>query len=220
MEPSENKKQLDEILKRAEEREAKIRRRTILYTLIPVLVGLIFLAYSSYKIYTGTKEVERLDSLTTQYKSKLAQLIYVEKHHQQIVDSLKIVIDTLKINLDSAQKKLEASTDMGQYIHPVDMTDVKSVSSSYPEAGRILERILNLRNNGVTWKLGGTNPNTGFDSPSFAIYILKELNLIDDISRGNEKLVTASQRLMNRLTRTNNAEVGDLYFYPSGYVLF
>jgi hypothetical protein len=73
----------------------------------------------------------------------------------------------------------------------------------------------------VGWHLGGQSPEQGFDSPSFAAYVLRRLKpeALPELPATND-LVAASRAIISSLPSTNNPGIGDLNFYPSGYALF
>ena len=65
----------------------------------------------------------------------------------------------------------------------------------------------------VNWKLAGSSPTEGFDSPSFAAYLLQKHNLLS---------IPFSERynLRELIPETTNPVVGDLIFYETGYTMF
>ncbi|MBI3078710.1 MAG: C40 family peptidase [Deltaproteobacteria bacterium] len=133
---------------------------------------------------------------------------------------LEARIADLQGKLADAEARLKEATEFGRYIHPIDFVDVKMLFSRYPQEARVLERILNLRERGAKWRLGGQSPTEGFDSPSFAAFILRELNLPGGDVRPGVNLEATSRRLWERLPSAPQPRVGDLVFYPAGYALF
>lgn len=127
----------------------------------------------------------------------------------------------LESQVRTLEKLLLETTDLARFRHPVDLTDLKSIASQYPEPARALDLIFQLREHNVRWHLGGQSPEQGFDSPSFAAYIVSRLR--PDVLPGfsaTSDLVTASHTLKSSLPPTSHPGVGDLAFYPSGYALF
>lgn len=182
----------EKLLARIARREQTARRRAILYSFLPIAVAIIILGYTAYRIQSDTVEIRNLEG--------------------QIYD--------LQTKVQEAEARLGEATDLGRYIHPVDPVDAKMLASLHPREARVLQRILRLRQQGVKWRLGGQSPAEGFDSPSFATFILRELNLPGGDIRPGESLLTTSRRLRDRLPEVSKPEVGDLSFYPAGYVLF
>ena len=62
-------------------------------------------------------------------------------------------------------------------------------------------------------KLNGYSPEEGFDSPSFAAWLLNKMN-----SCGLNLLRGTGYRRCSR--KTDNPRIGDLVFYDSGYAMF
>ncbi len=97
----------------------------------------------------------------------------------------------------------------------MDWTNAKSLLSSVYSSRqeRLILDIIRMKMDGVGWKLNGYSPEVGFDSPSFAAYLLNKHNILT---------IDASQRyrLPELLPETDNPQSGDLIFYESGYVMF
>ena len=125
-----------------------------------------------------------------------------------------------KAELEDTRQHLREALDLARYTRPIDFVDLKVIYSRYPGPARALERILELREQGVGWHLGGQDPAVGFDSPTFAAYILRELGLPGAGAAPADSLPGTSRRLFETLPPTDRPEVGDLVFYPAGYVLF
>ena len=109
-----------------------------------------------------------------------------------------------RVELEATSKLLRETLELAPYTHPIDFVDIKVIYSLYPRQAELLELILNLRERGVGWRLHGTTPSEGFNSPTFAAYVLGQ-----QLSIGLGELVESS-----------SPEVGDLVVYPAGYHLF
>jgi hypothetical protein len=136
------------------------------------------------------------------------QLTQIEQEKQKVQNEL----DKINNGLRDASIQLGFSTDFLKYAAPVDwVLALKEIASYYPQQSKILVDIYYLRE--ARWKLGGFSPEEGFDSPSFAAYVLGKNNLIKD---------PASNRyqLQNVLPRRSQPQVGDVVFYQSGYTMF
>ncbi len=171
----------EDLLARIERREKTSRRRAVLYTLIPITMAIVLLAYTANRVQRATDQVLDLKIQASRYKEQTTQL------RNQITD--------LQTKLADAEKRVQEATEFGRYIHPIDLIDLKVIYSKYPREARILERILDLRQSGVKWRLGGQTPTEGFDSPSFAAFVLRQLNLPGGEVRPGESLVASSRRL-------------------------
>lgn len=225
---------LETILERTERRESQRRRRAILYTLIPIMMALILLVYSSTRIQKETNQVmalqreaaqyeqqiQGLKKIETKYKTRVDELSTLSAQHAAQAKELETRILFLKKELDLSEQRLKSAVKLSQYTHPIDFTDLKTIFSRYPRQSKALELILRLRQRNVGWHLGGQTPDIGFDSPSFAMYVLNKLELPIGRLRSGESILSASRQLFHRLQRVSSPNVGDLVFYPAGYVLF
>src|SRR5262249_47300093 len=84
----------------------------------------------------------------------------------------------------------------------------------------LLEVILQLRERKVRWRLGGASVEEGFDSPSFAAFILVEEKALAG-QPGDGDLLARSRQLAANLPKAEEPlRPGDLIFFPGGYALF
>jgi hypothetical protein len=127
---------------------------------------------------------------------------------------------SLREELQRTRELLERTLDMSRFAHPIDPVDVKMLASRHPEAARALRDILEMREKGVGWKLGGRSEDEGFDSPGFAAYVLKKMGVLDEGIAVSGDLIETSRRLFSALQPVDRPGIGDLAFYPSGYALF
>ena len=197
----------DQLLVRIEQREAAARRRTVLLSIVPIVIAAVVLG----GMMVG---VRRLAQQTDRLKTE------AEKFRLQAVEQRE-TISKLESQVSALERQLQQTTDLARFRHAIDLTDLKAIASQYPAPARALELILILRERNVRWRLGGRSPEEGFDSPSFAAYVLRQIKpgVIPGLAPTND-LVAASGTLMNSLPRVDKPAVGDLVFYPSGYVLF
>jgi hypothetical protein len=125
--------------------------------------------------------------------------------------SLQQQVDSLTDELRGARQQLQQSSDLIHFVHPIGMLTPKMIASRNPEVWPILGEILRLRELGVTWRLGGQSPDVGFDSPSFAAFVLRRAGALGADTSG---------QLRDRLERVTTPRAGDLAFYEAGYALF
>lgn len=178
----------------------------VLVQLVIAVIALGVMVYVGTKIGPLLQEKARLETAITGY--------------QKEVTTLQAELDSTRTALEETRQRLRETVDMARFQHPVDPVDLKVIFSRYPHQARALQLILQLKERGVGWHLGGQQPSVGFDSPSFAAYILKELHLPGgDVAPGDTLLAT-SRRLFQALPPIDKPKVGDLVFYPAGYVLF
>jgi hypothetical protein len=211
---------LEHILERVERRESQARRRALLYTLVPIVMASILLVYTSVRIHKETRHIQTLQQEKAQYSEQIDALKSQSAQYASEVKTLQERIDSLKKELEDSEARLKKAVELSQYTHAVDFVDLKSIFSRNPREARALELILSLRQRNVGWRLGGQTPAQGFDSPSFAMFILHELRLSTGLVQPGESLLEASRRLFERLKSIPEPGVGNLVFYPAGYVLF
>lgn len=197
---------LDQVLEDIERREQTARKRAIFFTIIPIVIAAILIWYTSNRINYYLDQTNKLKKTNQELAENLAR---TEKKLKEIA-----------LQLMGTEAILKDATDFQKFIHPIDFVDMKHISSRYPNQARALKLILDLRGQNVSWYLGGVSPNVGFDSPTFALYILSELNLPGRKITPGPSLLKTSRKLFEILPQASQPEVGDLTFYPSGYVMF
>ncbi|MDT3738837.1 MAG: hypothetical protein RO257_04975 [Candidatus Kapabacteria bacterium] len=165
-------------------KEKKARRRVIIYTIIPILIGFVWLLWTA-------REVGKLEKEAIELNVK-------------IIESQQRVLD-LETRLSEANKFV------GQSINLTFM-DIKLLYSQQPRVTAILSSIFELKERGVKFRLGGRDPNIGFDSPSMMNYVLYNNRYLSSNS-------LSKQELRNQLERTNVLKSGDIIFYKTGYVM-
>ncbi len=187
----ESEQELNAILARIERRERTARRQTLLYTLIPVVVAAIILVIIGYRINENRKELDKITSALSEKQKEL----------------------------DETKAQLSKATDFKSLAHPLTMREVKKIASRQYESrqGVVLGEIQSLQMMGVSWHLSGQSPTVGFDSPSFAAYVLEQQGIsVGELQSGTK----ISTQLRENLESVNEPAPGDLLFYPGGYVLF
>lgn len=205
----------EELLARIERREATSRRRTVLLSIIPVVIAAVVLGGMTLGVRTLSQRSEVLRVEADGYR-KAAGTAQQELARQQ--EEVK----KLQQRVDELEEQLRRTTDVARFRHDINFVDLKMIASRSPAAARALELILALRERRVGWRLGGRSPDEGFDSPSFAAYVLRQrlpASPAAPATTGTD-LIAASRALMQTLPRTDAPGVGDLVFYPAGYALF
>jgi hypothetical protein len=110
--------------------------------------------------------------------------------------------------------------NLSRAVRPIDYGNAKELASRFPGSESLLMDVLDLRQRRIKWKPGGQTPQEGFDSPSFAMYILKQKRASGIELRPGESLSEASHSLSEKLPPTTQPKTGDLVFYPAGYAMF
>ena len=229
----------DELINRLEAKERAGWRSSLLWTLVPALLAFAFLGYATLRLSEANREVAVLQAQVEERRAEVVSLRDEAADQRQRADQARTEaerqrteaerlqrqvaersarIETMEAEIGTLREKLQETLELSRFEHPVDMVDMKMFYSRYPKAARMLDRILDLRNAGVSWHLGGESPDKGFDSPGFAAYVLREFDLLP--IKPGESLLAASRQLANRLETTSQPEVGDISLYPAGYVLF
>ena len=176
------------LLELIEKKERKARFRTVIYSVIPIILALILIIFSGNKI----KELNNI---------KIERNNYLRE-----TDSLKQTIKKLQVKLDN-------STNFVSNLHQVDWATAKMLASKYSKQATLLETIMQMKRENIKWKIGSINPNSGFDSPSFATYIINHYSKtrIDESKR---------YELQKNTETINKPDIGDLIFYSQGYAMF
>lgn len=222
----------DELMGKLQARERAAWRSSLLWSVVPVLLALAFLGYATLHLAAANKEVsglqaqadtyrgevERLKGEAASMKLEVAQAREASQKLQLEVAQSTARIAAMQDEIATLRKQLQATLDLAKFEHSVDMVDLKMFFSRHPQAGQILDKILEMRRQGVGWHLRGQTPEQGFDSPGFAAYILQQSGLLP--REKGESLLAASRQLYNRLKPTNDPQVGDLVAYPAGFLMF
>jgi hypothetical protein len=195
----EREEELQSFMQEVEHRGRKARKKAAFYSLVPIVLAGLLLWFISYRIIRAQKE---LATVNQELKTARGE---VERYASE---SAK-----LRQNLEETEERLRQSTNFVRRVFQIDWTDAKVIGSRYPRQSELLFRILEMRDRGIRWKLGGTSPEEGFDSPGFAAFVLQQFHLLD---------IPFSERYRIRelMRSTSEPEVGDLIFYDTGYTMF
>jgi uncharacterized protein YoxC len=219
--------ELPVLLERIERREQSARRRTVLYSLLPVALTVVLLGYTASSVYTAKKQVSGLKNEATTFTTQIDTLkknAETSKAQGQSlqgdVENYKNQVNQLQTQLAETQKALSEAVNLSRAVRPIDYANAKELASRFPGSESLLLGILDLRQRRPKWKVGGQSLQEGFDSASFALYMLRQKRASGSDPRPGESLADASRDLYNRLPPTNQPRTGDLVFYPAGYAMF
>jgi hypothetical protein len=105
-------KELSALLSEARLRERAARKSAVVYTLVPVIIGVAFLAVSLLKVsrlqQTATNLKNQIESKTDELKRKKSDLDALEKKTKEVEDNLKVTtatLDDINKNPKNAQQK-------------------------------------------------------------------------------------------------------------------
>ena len=169
-----------------------VLRRDLLIALVPPLASAILLGYT----------------ITEVQRAKLQ------------VSTLETVIEQREYQLADAQDQLRKTMIQKRYIRDIGGRDVLALKKHSPREAELLSKILELRSGGVSWASQEANPELGFDSPSFVGHILREMNLTMGYLKLGDSPQSSSKILFENLRYVEKPKLGDLVFYPAGYVFF
>lgn len=187
----------DTILKKIEQEEKRRKRRMYWYSLIPIIITAILVAVSYAEVNFAQQKVEdaqmKVDTLETRVQT-LGEELKLKN------DSLKILEESYEFAVNYKDKRYEMS-----YVGD------KEMYSQYPRQTQMLTEVRHLIDDDVVkWKLGGSSLDEGFDSPSFATYLINRFS--------NTKIPKdKTYKLYDFLTKVEQPRVGDLVIYETGY---
>jgi len=219
--------ELPVLLERIERREQNARRRAVLYSLLPVALTVLLLGYTASSVQTAQKQVDALKAEASTYTTQIDTLKKDTETYkvqaqtaQTDAENYKSQVTELQAQLAETQKTLSEAVNLSRAVRTIDYVNAKELASRFPGSETLLLDILELRQRRIKWKLGGQTPQEGFDSPSFATFILKQKRASGLELKSGESVSDASRELYNRLPATTQPKTGDLAFYPAGYAMF
>src|SRR5215471_16530262 len=218
--------QLPVLLERIERREKSTRSRAVFYSLLPVVVTIVLLGYTASSVRNAQKQVDALKTEAATYTTQIDTLKKNAETYKTQSQSLqgdsenyKGQVTELQAQLAEAQKALSEAVNLSRAVRGIDYANAKELASRFPGSESLLLDILDLRQRRFKWKPGGQSPQEGFDSPSFAMYILRQKRA-SGIELRPESLSEASRSLYDKLPPTTQPRNGDLVFYSAGYAMF
>ena len=219
--------QLPILLERIERREKSARSRGVLYSLLPVALTVVLLGYTASSVRNAQKQVDALKTAATTYTTQIDTLkkdAETYKTQSQSVQgdaqNYKNQVTELQAQLAEAQKTLSEAVNLSRALRAIDYVNAKELASRFPGSESLLLDLLDLRQRRIKWKLDGQSPQEGFNSPTFAMYILRQKRASGIELRPGESLSEASRSLYDKLPPTTQPRTGDLVFYPAGYAMF
>jgi cell wall-associated NlpC family hydrolase len=199
----------------------------VLFSLLPVALAVVLLGYAASSVRSAQKEIDALKTEATTYTTQIDTLKKNAETYKTQSQSLQgnaenyqNQVTELQAQLAETQKTLSEAVNLSRALRPIDSANAKELASRFPGSESVLLDILDLRQRRFKWKLGGQSPQEGFDSPSFAMYMLRQKRAAGSEPRPGESVADASRELYSRLPSTNQPRTGDLVFYPAGYAMF
>jgi cell wall-associated NlpC family hydrolase len=159
-----------------------------------------------------TTQIDALKKNADNYQSQSHSL-------QGDAENYKGQVTELQAQLADTQKTLSETVNLGRAMRPIDFANAKEFASRFPGSESLLLEMLDLRQRRIKWKTGGQSMQEGFDSSSFAMYMLRQKRVAGIELRPGESLSDAGRSLYDKLPPTTQPRTGDLVFYP-GYMMF
>jgi uncharacterized protein YoxC len=219
--------QLPVLLERIERREKSARSRAVLYSLVPVALTVVLLGYTASSVRNAQQQVDALKAEASTYTTQIDTLkknteTYKDKAQSQQGDAEKYKnqVTDLQAQLAEVQKSLSEAVNLSRSVRPLDYANAKELASRFPGSESLLLDILELRQRRMKWKPGGQSAQEGFDSPTFAMYVLRQKHAPGIEPKPGESLSDASHSMYEKLPPSSQPKTGDLVFYPAGYAMF
>lgn len=192
----------DELLNKIKQSEKKSIANIIKYSVFSILGALLLISFSIYQYI--------------EIRSKLAKA-------KGDLKEVNLKLINIQKDLEKEKRKLKKTLDLSKFAYNLQPVDEKRIYSHIydeysEEASRIFGMIIELRHSNVRWQLGGTSISAGFDSPNFAVFVLKELRI--HIGALNEIDNVTSRKVLDNLKPIDRPSVGDLVIYEGGFVMF
>lgn len=239
--PESNQPDLDQLLTDVDHRERRSRRFAAIYSLVPVVLAVAFLWYTSQRVFrlndemviletqkTSLKldmtvfedEIARLDQLATDLSGRNDAMVLAldesmrelevakssAEEFRSLASQRKEELGQLQQTVKELQFQIHEAASLSKFIHRIDFTDLKGMQfRGSPWAGDIFLRIQEMDQRGIGWSSRQQSPETGFNSPRFANFVLQDLGV--DVDFGG-------------MEEVNDPQQGDILIYPSGYYMF
>ena len=191
----------EQILSKFQNEEKRSRKRMFLYTSIPLIITVVLIVISYLSV----------DNANTQVKVLEIQKQDLEVTIGELNNSVILKTDSLA----EMRKVMELAINYKDKRHSFNFSIDKELFSVYPKQTRLLSEMRELIDDEkVKWHLGGNSLEKGFDSPSFATYMINKFAKTNIENNERYKLKEVLPNL------NSSPEVGDLVFYEHGYAMF
>ena len=190
----------ENIIEKFQQEERRSKKRMLIYTSVPLILTFILILVSYFTVNNANKQVKEL-----------------EKQKQSLeltIDGLNNEMSLKNDSLTEMKKVMELAITYKDKRFEFDFSRDKELFSRYPEQTRLISEMRRMIDaNEIKWHLGGNSPEVGFDSPSFATYMINKFSKTEIPSSDRYKL-------REILPSTSQPEVGDIVFYQNGYAMF
>jgi FtsZ-binding cell division protein ZapB len=190
------------------------------HSFIRTLTGFVFVcAIAGVIVFLSYKAVSRNLREVQMLKKEYSNIQEKAKTLQNEVDRANKEKESLQAEVEYLGNQLSMATQFAKYEFEGDLAmALKRLASTYQYQRQFLflHDILEMQKMNIGWKLDGRSPQEGFDSPSFAAFMLEKHGLLDRPAFE----VSSSSRLREIIPPTASPEVGDIVFYSLGYTMF
>jgi len=220
------------LLEQVQARERKARQTAFLLTMIPVIVAVLLIWYTTSQIKQMNDQVQASKDDLTDANTQLTNAKVQIKVYQDQLGQAQNSLGTLKSQQAGTSKRLSDLQNQydglrQQYDNLINsMRNIRSFSyqrdpllalkvigSQHPSQGEVLtDMVVDLKN--APWKLGGISPQEGFDSAGMAAFVLQKYKLI------SQPASAARNTLPQLLKQESQPKAGDVVFYELGYTMF
>ena len=160
------------------------------------------------------KELEQASTSLKEANAALKEAETGLKEAQLRIDELQKRVDSLTKELQDLSEQFAQANAFKRYAIEITPEQTKDLAGTLPEAqSSLVFDLLNLRFQGIRFNPTGSTQDTGFNSPNFAVYMLRQHKLLPE---GYD----LDKKPWEQLPTTERPENGDLVYYRSGYVLF
>ena len=219
--------QLPVLLERIARREKSDLNRGLLYSVPTVALTVVLIVYTASSVRNAHRQVEALKAEASTYTTQIDSLKKNTESYktqsqslQGDAESYKGQVTELQAQLAETQKALSEAVNLSRSVRIIDSANAKEFASRFPGSESLLTDLLNLRQRRIKWNPGGQSLQEGLDSPSFAMYILRQKRVSGIQLQPGETLSEGSRGLISKLPTTTQPKTGDLVFYPAGYAMF
>jgi hypothetical protein len=186
------KNQKEEIFSKFQKEEKRSRNRMFIYSSIPLIITIILMLGSYLTVDNAQKQVTNLTE----------DIVELNREITVKTDSLAEMKKVYELAINYKDKRFS-----------FDFRRDKELFSRYPKQTMMISEIRRMiDSNEIKWHLGGNSPEHGFDSPSFATYIINKYSKTE-VAAGDR------YKLKQILPSTTNPKVGDVVFYEQGYTM-
>jgi cell wall-associated NlpC family hydrolase len=212
MEPREH--EIHDLLHQAELMEKRAKKRMVLYTAVPLVFAIGLLWFTAYKVNKSYSQLQRVNKELNDVNQELNEARSQKTGLEAQLEKMSTEIETYRSRIGQLEERLERTLDFSRYVHEFDWTAGKYLASRYPRGWDIIHHIMQMKERGVEWRIGGSNESEGFDSPTFAAYVLAQHGKIRD------DYLSVRYRLRSVLAPVDRPAPGDVIFYDMGYTMF